>query len=177
MPTVGDPESGLGDFNLFATYIAVQKPGLTMGIGPQFVAPTASEDVLGAGKWQAGAAFVLFAEPAPNLQLGSLVTWQASFAGDEDRDATSLLALQPFVILQIGGGWYFRSTAIAPFNLRTGDYSVPLGLGVGRVVRSGHVVFNFFGEPQFTVLHEGAGQPAFQVFAGLNLQLVKTVPR
>jgi hypothetical protein len=27
-------------------------------------------------------------------------------------------------------------------------------------------------EPQFTILHDGQGYPAFQVFAGLNLQLL-----
>jgi hypothetical protein len=29
-----------------------------------------------------------------------------------------------------------------------------------------------FVEPQFTFLHDGAGQPEFQIFAGLNLQFL-----
>jgi hypothetical protein len=28
-----------------------------------------------------------------------------------------------------------------------------------------------FAEPQFSVAHDGTGQPKFQVFAGLNFQL------
>jgi hypothetical protein len=32
------------------------------------------------------------------------------------------------------------------------------------------VTVNVFAEPQWTVAHDGAGQPKFQVFAGVNLQ-------
>ena len=48
----------------------------------------------------------------------------------------------------------------------------PLGIGIGKVIKSGHSVFNFFFEPQFTILHDGQGYPAFQIFAGINLQLL-----
>ncbi len=40
-------------------------------------------------------------------------------------------------------------------------------IGVGRTV------FNIFIEPQFTILHEGVGQPAFQLYTALNMQFVK----
>ena len=48
----------------------------------------------------------------------------------------------------------------------------PLGIGIGKVVKSGRSVFNIFFEPQFTILHNGQGYPAFQIFAGINLQLL-----
>jgi hypothetical protein len=40
------------------------------------------------------------------------------------------------------------------------------------VIKSGKMVFNIFGEPQFTVLHNGVGQPAIQFYFGLNIQSV-----
>jgi hypothetical protein len=40
-------------------------------------------------------------------------------------------------------------------------------------MRAGSAVLNFFLEPQFTVLHHGAGQPAFQLFTGLMAQFPK----
>lgn len=163
-------ESGLGDFNVFAAYLAVQKPDLTFGIGPLLTAPTASDDALGTGKWQGGVAAIVFGVPSPQFQYGGLVTWQGSFAGDSNREDTSFLALQPFGIWQLGGGTYLRSTGIWAFNLESGDYNVPFGLGIGKVVKVGNVVFNIFAEPQFTVLHEGVGQPEFQIFFGLNTQ-------
>jgi hypothetical protein len=107
------------------------------------------------------------------LQYGGLVTWQASFAGDEDRDDTNLLALQYFAIWQLGNGLYLRSTPIWAFNLETNTYNVPLGLGIGKVLKTGNQVYNMFIEPQYTILHDGVGQPELQIFTGVNIQFVK----
>ena len=59
------------------------------------------------------------------------------------------------------------------FDLESGDYAVPFGLGIGQVLRAGNVVYNLFLEPQFSILHNGTGQPKVQLFAGLNLQFPK----
>ena len=166
--------SGLGDLNVFGAYLAVQQPALSFGVGPLFALPTATEDALGSGKWQAGAAMVAFADPSPNVQLGGLVTWQASFSGDEDREATSVMAVQPVGMWQLGGGTYVRSTGIMAFDLLSGNYNVPFGLGLGKVVKAGPMVFNIFAEPQFTILHKGMGQPALQFLFGLNMQFVSS---
>ena len=165
-----DPEVGLGDMQLFAAYLAVQKPSFTFGIGPQLAMPTAANDALGSGKWQGGLAAVAFAVPDPKFQVGGLVLWQASFAGDADRDNTNVLAVQPIAFWQLGGGTYLRSAPIWAFNLETGDYNVPFGFGVGQVVTVGRTVFNVFIEPQWTILHDGVGQPAFGLYTALNMQ-------
>jgi hypothetical protein len=169
----GDVESGIGDFDLFAAYLAVRKPTLNFGIGPQVVAPTASNDALGSGKWQAGLATVVFAVPSPQVQLGGLLIWRASFAGDSDRSNTNVLAFQPFGFWQLGGGTYLRTAPIWAFDLKNEVYHVPFGFGIGQVTKVGKTVFNIFVEPQFTVLHNGAGQPAFQVYTALNMQFTK----
>ena len=167
-----DPESGLGDLNAFATYLAISSPQTSLGVGPIITVPTASSDALGTGKWQGGLAVIAFHVASPQLQIGGLVTWQASFAGDENRPNTSILATQPFAMFQLGGGTYLRSTGIWLFDLENGTFSVPYGLGIGQVIKSGKMMFNIFGEPQFTVLHSGVGQPAIQFFFGLNIQSV-----
>lgn len=165
-------QSGLGDFNVFTAYLVVSQPTTSLGIGPLLVAPTATDDALGQGKWQAGAAAVAFKATAL-VQAGGLVTWQTSVAGDADRPSTSFLAVQPFAIWQLGGGTYLRSTGIWGFDLKSGDYAVPFGFGIGHVLKAGNVVYNMFLEPQFTILHQGTGQPKVQFFAGLNLQFPK----
>ena len=82
-----DHETGLGDFNVFAAYqMNVGVPGISFGVGPLLNIPTASEDATGSGKWSAGIANVLFSARSPKFQYGYLLTWQASFAGDDDRD-------------------------------------------------------------------------------------------
>ena len=168
--SVNYSESGLGDLDIFAAYLAVTKPKFTFGIGPSASFNTASNDALGTGKNTLGVAAVVFAMPSPQFQIGGLVIWRTDIGGDSNRADVNLLAIQPFYFWQLGGGLYFRGAAVMPFDLENGNYHVPLGLGVGKVVKINGTVFNFFLEPQPSILVEGVGQPTFQVYAGLNMQ-------
>lgn len=178
--TIGSPDSagivqsvsGLGDANAFVSYSFISKPNATVGIGPLLVAPTASQEELGSGKWQAGFAFVAFIVHSPVFQFGGLVTWQASFAGDKDRSNTNLIAVQPFYFWQLGKGTYLRGAPIWAFNIENKAYSIPIGLGIGKVVKVGKTIYNMFIEPQYTMLSSGT-QPQFQLFMGINLQFKK----
>ncbi|GAO41649.1 hypothetical protein FPE01S_01_06630 [Flavihumibacter petaseus NBRC 106054] len=163
------PTTGTGDFNIFGIYSRSTKSGNQFGIGPTITAPTASHN-LGSGKWQGGIAILAFMASNRLIQWGGLLQWQASFAGQSDRDEVNTFFPQIFAIWQIGGGTYLRSTGIWTFNLRNGEYSVPVGLGVGKVVKVNKIVFNIFAEPQFTVLANGIGQPKYQTFVGFNTQ-------
>jgi hypothetical protein len=163
--------SGLGDLNFFATYTFSKPDSKTLlGVGPQVVVPTATNTYLGAGKWQLGGAFVAFNASSLAFQWGVLITYQTSVAGDINRAETSLLAIQPIALFQLGKGAYLRSSALWNFNLETESYNVPFGIGAGHVAKAGNLVFNIYLEPQFTVLHEGTGQPAVQIFGGINCQ-------
>jgi len=173
VPAAGDPDSvsGLGDFNVFMAYL-VSDPSSPkqFGVGPLLAAPTATDDALGADVWQLGAAAVYFNASSLAVQWGGLLTYQTDVAGN--GDSTSLAVLQPFLMLQLGKGTYLRMAPLWVFDFEDDSYAVPLGFGIGKIVKSGHTVFNMFVEPQFTVLHKGVGQPEFQVFAGLNLQFL-----
>ena len=175
VPTgVGETTSGLGDFNAFAAYLFdTGDPNVSVGVGPLVVAPTASEDETGSGKWQGGLSAIYFNSKSSTLQWGGLVTWQTDFAGDDDRPGTNVLAVQPFYFVQLGKGLYVRGSAVAVFNLETDSYNVPVGLGIGKVVPTPGAVFNIFVEPQFTILDRGPGQPELQLFVGFNTQFVK----
>ncbi len=168
--SVNYSESGLGDLDIFAAYIAVAKPKFTFGIGPSASFNTASDDALGTGKNTLGVAAIVFAMPSPQFQIGGLVIWRTDVGGDSNRADVNLLAIQPFYFWQLGKGLYFRGAPIIPFDLESGNYHVPLGLGIGKVVKINGTVFNFFVEPQPSILVEGVGQPTFQIYAGLNMQ-------
>ena len=130
-------ETGLGDFNVFAAYqMDVGTPGVSFGVGPLLNIPTASEDATGSGKWSAGIANVLFSARSPKFQYGYLLTWQASFAGDDDRDDVNVASFQPILIYQLGGGTYLRSTPIMTYDFESDGYTVPLGLGIGQVFKT-----------------------------------------
>ena len=163
------PLTGLGDFNMFAIYSLPGSNGNQFGIGPTLTVPTGTNN-LGQGKWQAGISALAFFAKSHVIQTGSLLQFQGSFAGDENREKVSLLTAQMFFIWQAGGGTYLRSTGVWSFDLHHGYYNVPIGLGIGKVIKAGGTVFNIFAEPQFSVLADGAGQAKFQTFIGFNTQ-------
>lgn len=162
--------SGLGDFNAFVVvrFTAEDAP-ISLGVGPLYVAPTASDDALGAGKHQLGGAMTIVAHEGP-LLLAALVQYQHSVAGDDDRPTTSVLMPQIFGIFQLGGGYYMRASPTGVFNLESGDHSLPFGWGAGKVMQLGRTLINAFLEPQYTLLSKGSGQPVFQIFTGVNVQ-------
>ena len=167
----GATETGLGDFNIFASYLFdTDNPAVSFGVGPQLTVPTATEDALGSEQWSAGLASVMFNASSPKLQWGYLLTWQHSFAGEDDRDDVNVGAFQPFLIYQLGGGTYLRSAAIWVYDFERDNYNVPLGLGIGQVIKQGNTVYNAFIEPQFSVADDGPGQPEWQIFFGFNMQ-------
>ncbi len=166
-----NPTSGLGDANAFLIYKFNQKKkGVEIGVGPALTFPTGTNN-LGSGKWQAGLSAIAFFSSDPVVQVGSLLTWQMSYAGDDDRDDVNMLTPQIFFMFQVGGGTYLRSTGIWTFDLEHGTYNVPLGLGIGKTFKSGRKVFNIFAEPQYSAFSYGVGQPKFQLFIGFNTQL------
>jgi hypothetical protein len=169
----GDWKTGVGDFNVFAAWLVpVKSPAISFGVGPLLNVPTAMEDELGSEKWSAGVANILFDARSALFQYGYLLTWQHSFAGGNNRDDVNVAAFQPFAMLQLGGGHYLRSTGIMTYNIENDNYSVPIGLGYGKVFKVDNVVYNAFIEPQVSVLDDGPGQPEWQVFIGFNMQFV-----
>ena len=171
-PTPAGDSFGLGDADAFAAYIIdTGIPSLTFGVGPQFTFPTATSDFLGSEKWSAGITNVAFNVFSPKFQAGYLLTYQHSFASvDDARPDFNVGAFQPFAFYQLGDGWYLRSAPIWTYNLDTDDYTLPLGLGVGKVVKVNDTVLNLFIEPQYSVVDEGPGFPEWQIFFSANFQ-------
>jgi hypothetical protein len=169
-PPTGHHDTGLGDVNIQAfMLIDVGDPKITLGIGPQLTAPTASKGTLGSEKWSAGFANTLF-YATPKWQLGYLLSWQGSFAGQDDRRDVSVGAFQPFVFHQIGHGAYLRSSAVMVYDFDNDNYTVPIGFGIGQVLPTKKVVYNVFIEPQFSISDRGAGWPEWQIFFAVNMQ-------
>ena len=170
-----ETETGLGDANLNLFYLMdTGNPAVSFGIGPNINAPSATDEVLGSEKWSAGAAAVFFNATSPKFQYGGLVTWAQEFAGSDNREDYNLGAVQPFAFYQLGKGLYLRSAPIMQYNFENDNYSVPLGLGIGKVFQEptadgGKNVYNFFIEPQYSVADDGV-QPEWQVYAALNMQ-------
>lgn len=163
--------TGVGDLNIFATFVVTPDDSPAMvGVGPIYTAPTASNDALGHGKHEIGvAALTVWAKGI--ILVGGLVNYQIGVGGDANKPRTQFIAAQPFLMLQLGSGYYLRSAPIWFFDIEQPTYNVPFGLGAGKVIITEKVVFNLFIEPQFAMALRGIGQPAVQIFAGMNMQI------
>jgi hypothetical protein len=134
-----DRKLGLGDIEL-QTYLT---PGAAekwiWGAGPVLQAPTATEGVLGTGKWCAGPAAGLVYNSGPWLN-GVLVNHIWSFAGERERAAVSQSTFEPVLSYNFDSGWYlaFDSTMTADWNAPADNrWTIPLGLDAGKAFQLG----------------------------------------
>ncbi len=136
---------GLGDINP-TLFLSPAKPGaLVWGVGPTFTLPTASEDLLGSGKWSAGPAAVALLMQGPWV-VGALANQQWSFAdsGGGHKHVSQLL-IQPFVNYNLPQGWYLTSSPIITANWEAeskNHWTVPVGGGVGKLLKLGPLPVN-----------------------------------
>ena len=111
------------------------------GVGLDVAFPTATDDILGAGKYSLGPT-ALYAYLGPEWKLGGLIQTYFSVGGDSDRDDVSLMNLQLFYYygvsdtMSIGAG----PNIIANFEAGSGDqWTVPIGFGVNKTFQVGKV--------------------------------------
>jgi hypothetical protein len=142
----GSPEqqtgvSGLGDLN--PSFFLGPKTGkVTWGAGPTFVFPTATNTAyLGQGKLSIGPTVVALVQP-PHFTIGILTNNYWSVAGHSDRNkpAVNQFLLEYFVNYNMKKGWYLLTAPIMTANWRAASgsvWTVPLGAGVGRIMKLG----------------------------------------
>lgn len=131
--------SGLGDISIIPYYVPDTTSSTFIGYGGALILPSASEDVLGSGKWAAGPA-VLIAKTGKPITWGGLVQHVWSFAGDADRADVSVTTVQPFITYLLPGGWAANLTSETVYNWNTvagNEWTVPLTVGVSKVVQFG----------------------------------------
>ncbi len=137
----GNPESvpgpnafGLGDITDAVLYTRQTSKGLMWGIGVAFGIPSATDEVLGSGKWLAGPALRLGHQIGP-WRLGLLATTRWSFAGDSDRADVNQLLVRALVRRTLPKNWFFLYDPIitANWDAASGQkWLVPVGGGFGR---------------------------------------------
>ncbi|MDH4268593.1 MAG: hypothetical protein OEW45_23485 [Deltaproteobacteria bacterium] len=111
-----------------------------IGLGPTFIFPTASSDYTGQGKWQVGPAAVLGYLSEKWIVGAFLQNWTC-FAGSGNRPDTNQMNLQPIAVyfLPKGRSIGYSGNVLANWKADSaGDvWTVPLGIGIGKVVKLG----------------------------------------
>ena len=120
---------GLGDINP-QFYFSPAKPGeLIWGVGPTFTFPTATDSMLGSGKWSAGPAVVALTIQG-HWVIGAVANQQWSFAGWGDKNVSAFL-VQPFVNYNLPHGWYLVASPIMTADWEA-DSARPVDRAAGR---------------------------------------------
>jgi len=151
-----DRETGIGDLALMSLLSPADPRGLIWGLGPSFLFPTASKEVLGSDKYSIGPAAVgLFLNE--KWVAGVLVQQWWSYAGDGDRQGVSQMALQYFLYRFLPNRWQvgLGSPIInANWKAPSGDkWTLPLGLGVAKTILIGRMPFQIQAEFSYAVVH------------------------
>jgi hypothetical protein len=187
---------GLGDINptFFLSPAAPKK--LIWGVGPAFLLPTATDNVLGQGKWSIGPSVVALVQPG-HWTVGVLINNVWSFAGanrtpqfpsqllpcgycglpvglSSTSDVNQML-LQYFINYNLKKGWYIAVQPIitANWEARSGNvWTVPFGGGVGRIMKIGFQPVNI--SAQF---YGNATYPRFGSPWSMRLQMAFLFPK
>ncbi len=129
---------GLGDINT-SLFFSPKEPtagGLTWGIGPVILLPTATDSLIGARKWGAGPAGVALFLRGP-WTAGVLANHIWSFAGDNDRPDISNTFAQPFVAYTWPSAWTLSVQSESTYNWETEQWSVPVNAALSKLVMFG----------------------------------------
>jgi hypothetical protein len=129
---------GLGDINL-SLFVSPKEPtsgGVTWGIGPVLLFPTATDSLLGAEKWGAGPTAVALTTRGP-WTIGALGNHIWSFAGDGDDPDVNNTFLQPFAAYTWPSAWTVSVQSESNYNWETEKWAVPVNAAVAKLVRWG----------------------------------------
>ena len=136
-------DNGLGDLQFSAFLSPADAGELIWGVGPVLRFPTASRDTLGSEKWSAGPSLVALTSTGPWV-TGALVQNIWSYAGASDRSEVNQFLIQPFLNYNLPDGWYLTSSPsiTADWKRTDGRWTVPLGGGIGKILRIGKLPVN-----------------------------------
>ena len=123
--------TGLGDINI-SEALAIKFSWGKIGFGPCIGIPTATNPVLGSGKWTAGLAAVAIYTKPKHVMLGVFMNQYFSYAGSPSRPAKNYMTVQPFIDFVFNKGYFIMINPIITFDWQNDNYTVPLALGFGK---------------------------------------------
>src|SRR5580704_14232569 len=142
-PTVSQPinqsATGFGDLNPSFFLSPAKASKIIWGVGVAVVLPTATNSLLGQGKWSMGPTIVVLTQPG-KWTLGALVNNVTSFTGQSGRADVNQMLFQYFINYNLNKGWYitWQPTLTANWEATNGGrWVVPFGGGIGRIMKLG----------------------------------------
>ena len=162
--TASDPlgrTTGLGDTVLLTLAGPRSDDGWILAGGATQIFPTATDDVLGQGRWQAGPAALVArlgnshgGFDIESFNVGALAQHWWSYAGDDDRDDTSQSDIQYFLNWKLNETQLIGMTPNISINWEAdGDFfdkaAIPVGFGTIGLFKIGDLPIRYGVEAQY----------------------------
>jgi hypothetical protein len=172
-PGAGD-QFGLGDTaaSLFFSPKEPSSGGWIWGVGPVFLLPTGTDDLLTTKKWGLGPTAVALRQEGP-WTYGALANHIWSVAGSSSRPDVNSSFLQPFLSYTTPSAWSFVLQAEATYDWEREDASVPVGVFIGKLFKVGSQPIQIVGGPRYYVSHFDNGPRGW----GLRLSVTLLFPK
>ena len=128
----GGSHGGLGDI-VATIYLSPDQPmhGWYWGAGPGLILPSATDPLLGAGKWSAGPTMAVLRQDGP-WTAGALTGHAWSIASTRTGPAVSTTYLQPFLSYSTKQGTTFGVDTASEYDWKGRQWTVPLEATIGR---------------------------------------------
>lgn len=132
-------ESGLGDVvqSVFFSPKAPTASGWIWGVGPAFLLPTATDDLLGQEQWAVGPTAVALQQTATGWTYGALANHLVSVAGNDSRADVNATFLQPFVSKALGRGRTVTANLESTYDWEASQWNIPLNVSYSEVTKVG----------------------------------------
>ena len=143
-------------------FISPKRGKLIWGVGPTFILPTATNTAfLGQGKWSMGPSVVVLVQPG-KWTFGGLWNNAWSFAGHHDRADVNQMVFQYFINYNLSKGYFLTWQPTITANWKAPDgskYVVPLGGGIGRIMKIGAQPVNIGVQVYGNAVHPPGASP------------------
>src|SRR5215475_6114827 len=148
-------DAGLGDLTLLELLSPAHSGNWVLGAGPTAIFPTATSGFTGQGKWQLGPSVVV-GYLTKQYFIGVFPQQWWSIGGQHGRPDTNQMNLQPIAAIFFGEGWniFYSGNILADWTAPSPDiWTVPVGLGLGKVVKFGRLPVKFTLSVQYMPVH------------------------
>jgi hypothetical protein len=122
--------------------------GLIWGVGPVFLLPTATDDLLGSEQWGAGPTAVGLVQTGP-WTIGMLANHIWSFAGPRDRTDINSTFIQPFISYNTPTAWTFTLQTESTYDWEGDQWQIPVAAMVSKVTKIGDQLVQFQAGPRY----------------------------
>ena len=139
-----DGATGFGDI-VQSFFFSPKRPvgGMIIGVGPALMYATATDDLLGTGKWAAGPTVVVLKQMGP-LTAGTLVNHLKAYAGDDARGDVNATFINPFVSYITRTKTTFAVSPELTYDWEGSQWIAPINFSVSQLLLVGRRPISVF---------------------------------